>query len=357
MEHGGDIYRNRISYDFSVNINPLGMPDGVKKALHRAVKSSTQYPDIQSEQLINVLAAYLNCDPSWILCGNGASELFTAIMHARISKRIADRSVIDRSVVDTKWILDPMPSFAGYLSAAQSIGAQVIPYFLSSDHDFELEQDICNVLTKDVDMLFLANPNNPTGKLINPTVLEYILKHCLEKNILVVLDECFIELAGAEKQSMKSQLEKYPNLIIVRAFTKTFGIPGVRLGYLLCSEPSVRKAIKEQLPEWNLSVFAQTAGVAACREETFLRESISMIQKEREYLKMQLERLDMKVFPSDANFLLFQSGLSLYDLLLKEQILIRDCSDFMGLEKGYYRVAVKTRIENEQLIRCLERIK
>ena len=149
----------------------------------------------------------------------------------------------------------------------------------------------------------------------------------------------------------------YPNLIVVRAFTKIYAIPGVRLGYLYCEEGELLHAIEQQLPEWNLSTFAQAAGSACVEEKTFVKESKQYVKIEREFLEQRLEKLGLQVLPSDANFLLIQSKIPWYERLLKRGILIRDCSNFRGLKKGYYRIAVKTREENERLLKEMEEIK
>ncbi|GAA4295546.1 hypothetical protein GCM10023142_33350 [Anaerocolumna aminovalerica] len=336
MFHGGDIYRNKVKIDFSVNINPLGMPAAVRKALLEAVENCEQYPDIKAERLTESLAERMGVNKEHILLGNGASELFTAIIHA----------------VDPGRIVIPVPSFYGYERAVMSSRGEVLFYEMKEEMGYTLDKGIMEYLTEETDLLFLANPNNPVGNLIDSALLEQIAEECKRKQILIVLDECFLEFSGKEERyTYKNRLETYPHVIVVSAFTKIYAIPGARLGYLFCGDKELRNRIEKHLPEWNLSVFAQAAGIAACQEKEYIEESIQVVETERQYLKGQLEQLGIKVYPSDADYLLIRTDLQLYDELLKKEILIRDCSNFRGLGRGYYRIAVKKHSDNVMLIK------
>lgn len=152
---------------------------------------------------------------------------------------------------------------------------------------------------------------------------------------------------------MISEIETFENLLLIRAFTKSFAIPGARLGYLICSNQMLLDKIKKQLSEWNLSVFAQEAGCACAKQKTYIDETKDFIKKERQFLADGLRKLGLMVFEGDANFLLVYSEKALYDELLKQGILIRDCANFRGLARGYYRIAVKSRADNERLIKVI----
>lgn len=341
MIHGGDIYRNQVRIDFSVNSNLLGIPDSVKNALHEAVGHCEQYPDIRAEKLAESVSQMTGVGTEHLLFGNGASELFLAIIHAVRPKRI----------------VIPVPSFFGYEKAALASDAEIGYYEMKENAGFALDEGLLEQLTGDTDLLFLANPNNPLGNLLDGALLEKIAAVCREKRITVVLDECFLEFTGKEERlSFKNRLQEYPNVLVVRAFTKIFAIPGVRLGYLFCGDRELTERIKNQLPEWNLSVFAQAAGAAACREKEYLEKTVRFVKTEREYLSGELRRLGFRVYPSTADYLLFYTSVPLYDLLLEKEILIRDCGSYRGLHKGYYRIAVKRHGENETLIREIERL-
>ena len=214
------------------------------------------------------------------------------------------------------------------------------------------DEELFDALTEETDLLFLANPNNPTGTLMNRDYLNKLLERCKEKKIYVVLDECFIEFCGTECSALP-WIEKYPNLLLVRAFTKIYAIPGVRLGYLICSNRSLLEKIRTQIPEWNLSVFAQEAGVACAGKTAYLEKTVNYVKNEREFLAEGLKKFGFRVFPGEANFLLIHSEKPLYEKLLGKGILIRDCMNFKGLTKGYYRIAVKKRQDNEKLLKAI----
>ena len=345
--HGGDIYTNDIDIDFSVNINPLGIPETVKSVLHQAVEKCSEYPDINSQELCQKLSAWLNIPAEYLLFGNGASELFMAITHA----------------VNPDKVLIPVPSFYGYQHATNAVGAEPVYYYLKEENDFAFDEKFLSVMTEDIDMLFLANPNNPTGKVLDMECLIQILEKCRANNILLVLDECFIEFCE-EKNRLLDKLDKYTNLIIIRAFTKIFAIPGVRLGYMLCSDKVLLQKVKAHIPEWNLSTFAQWAGLCCMGQDGYISKTIECVKTERDFLthgikELETKGLQIRAYESDVNFILIKTDIPLYDRLLQKKILIRDCENFQGLSKGYYRIAVKLRSENEKLLKaigeCVER--
>lgn len=344
--HGGDIYRNRVELDFSVNMNPLGMPESVKEALYDAVDRCTAYPDPSAEALKKAVGGMLGVPEESLVFGNGASELFTAIVHGLKPQKI----------------VIPVPSFYGYEHAAEAAGAECIYYEMKEENGFLPDEGFFDILTEDVDLVFLANPNNPTGGLLDEDYLRRLSSHCKCKGIFVVLDECFIEFSG--NPSMIRELDTFKNLMLVRAFTKIFSIPGVRLGYMLCGDETIREKIQRQLPEWNLSTFAQAAGVSCARETAFVSRTADEVRTEREFLTEGLLKLkdsgtlkDLSIFPGAANFILLSTGLPFYERLLERGILVRDCANFRGLGPGYYRIAVKNRHDNEKLLKIIGEIR
>lgn len=338
--HGGDVYRNQITMDFSINVNPLGMPEAVRNALHEAVENCGRYPDIREEALKRAAGEMLKTPEEYLLFGNGASELLMACVHA---------------VQPAKTAI-PVPSFYGYEYAAKGGGGEILYYEMKEERGFLPEEDLYMVLTEDIGMLFLANPGNPAGTVIDRKYLKKLLSHCRKKGIYVVLDECFVEFCR-EDHSMLGEIEKYENLILVRAFTKIFAIPGVRLGYLVCSNKKLLHKIAGQLPEWNISSFAHAAGVVCAGQQDFLHQTKVYVEKERYFLEEGLKKSGIQVISGRANFLLIYSELDLYEELLKKGILIRSCENFRGLTKGFYRIAVRCRKENEMLLKALGEIK
>ena len=348
--HGGDIYSRQIRLDFSVNGNPLGMPEAAAQALREAIQHVGEYPDITATALTEAVSRMLSGEcgrkipKEYLLSGNGASELFLAVVHA----------------LRPEQVVIPVPSFYGYEYAAEAAGSHIKYVYLPEESAFCPGQELMQALTADTDMLFLANPNNPTGQLMSREYLQELLEHCGQQGITVVLDECFIEFCETDREqpkSLLSEIDRYENLLLVRAFTKSFAMPGVRLGYLVCSNVSLLEKIRRQLPEWNLSVFAQRAGIACAEQsEQYLQDTVEYVKNEREYLREGLETLGIRVVSGEADFLLLHTTQPIYDRLLAKGILIRNCENFRGLGAGYYRIAVKKHEENEVLLQELAQI-
>lgn len=348
--HGGNIYGNEIEYDFSVNLNPLGPPESVRDALAAALNHVEEYPDPEYRELRRGLANYWQLAEEQLVPGNGASELIPGII----------RTLSPKNCMVTA------PCYSGYETALNAVAPSCrihrIP--LRAEDDFTLPENICQEIARvKPNLLILTNPNNPNGKRISANRLREIVDACRTAGTVLLVDECFLALSGGDEDSLIHCIrsEALP-AVVLRAFTKTFAIPGVRLGYAVCSAPMAER-IRRELPEWNLSVFAQYAGRAALEAAAggtsgYLAASVEMIAREREYLTAELESLGFRVFPSDANYILFQSrDRELHQKLLDKGILIRDCRDYHGLTAGFYRTAVRTHRENTVLLRCLRNIK
>ena len=338
--HGGDIYSKAYRLDFSTNINPFGMPESLKQAAIKGIDASIHYPDVQCRELINAIAKKEEIPSDWIICGNGAAELLFSLVSAKKPQKA----------------LLVSPGFAEYEQALNTVNCDIRYYELSKERGFLLGEEYLESLQQDLDIVFLCNPNNPTGLLIPTELLKKIVDICKEKQIFLVLDECFLEFVSDELMNpQKKILKEMPNLFILKAFTKMYGMPGLRLGYGLCSDIPLLEQMHQMTQPWNVSVPAQFAGVAACKETDFVLKTRIYITQEREYLSNELKRLKFTVYDSQANYIFFEAPKNLWDLCEKENILIRDCSNYHGLTKGYYRIAVKTRQENEELIRVLSK--
>jgi threonine-phosphate decarboxylase len=198
-------------------------------------------------------------------------------------------------------------------------------------------------------MAFLCNPNNPTGRLIDPELLADILRRCRELRILLVMDECFLPFTPAE--SLAENLGA--SLVVLKAFTKTFSMAGLRLGYILAADAALVAAVADTGQCWSVSAPAQAAGLAALECTGWVEQSRAVIDTEREFLTRELVEMGFKTFDSDANFLLFRSGVSLLEKLIDKGILIRNCGNFHGLDEHYYRICVKQREQNERLVAAI----
>lgn len=340
MSHGGDRYSHKIELDFSVNLNPLGIPDRVRNSLLESCTMADRYPDLQCRQLRQALADVFGLQPANVLPGNGASELLMAAVHA---------------IRPEKAVL-PVPSFSGYLHVLKAAGCRIGYEETREENGYSPDEGLLSKLTPDTDLVILANPGNPAGRYIDAVLLDKILERCRDREIPVLLDECFMEMSDDPAgRSQTGKLGQWPNLLVLRAFTKSFAVPGIRLGYLLSADTEMLERIAEQLPEWNVSLQAQAAGCAALEERPWLEEARRMIRTERHYLENELREMGFVTIASDAGYLLFRDRENrkgnLYTELLAKGILIRDCSDYRGIRPFTYRIAVKKPEENRLLVR------
>lgn len=337
-EHGGDCYRNQIDYDFSVSINPLGIPKAGYLAFCESAMYLERYPDDKGEALCLALAGKEGIWPENILLGNGSAELIYALCHyLRPGKALA-----------------PAPCFGEYERAVQAAGGVMAYDPLKESGGFCLDEDFLSAIGKETDLVFLCNPGNPSGSLIQGGLIEKVAEKCEQEGIWLCLDECFLPFLPKERElTMLGKLQKYSHLIVLRAFTKIYGMPGLRLGYACSGNGKLLEGIKASMQPWNTSVPAQMAGLAILKaDSSYLSKTKEMLEKERAYLTKELsDGLAEKVYPSEANFILFKSRKGLQELLLKEKILIRDCSNFENLSEGYYRIGIRTHEENQELIR------
>ncbi len=336
-QHGGDVYGGGITLDFSANINPLGTPAGVREAAARALREMHRYPDPYCRRLVAAIAAFEQLPEDYILCGNGASELIYACC-AALGPTLAAEAA---------------PTFAEYALALESRGCRVERYLLRRENDFTLDEGFVSFLKeKKPEAVFLCTPNNPTGRLLPMPLLEQLLQRCAAWGARVFLDECFLDLTE-NGVSAKSLLAAHPELLILKAFTKSYGMAGLRLGYCLCADGGLLAKMARLTPPWNVSAPAQAAGEAALAEGDFLEKTRRLIARERRWLTRELEALGLWVCPSQANFLLLQGPPGLSAALRQRGIAIRDCGNYHGLEKGWYRIAVRLPEENQRLITAI----
>lgn len=338
--HGGDIYDGEIQLDFSANTNPFGTPQGVLDAMSAVLNQVHQYPDPYCRRLVEAIADFESVPKDWILCGNGAAELIYSYCEALHPQKAMELA----------------PTFSEYALGLERVGCRVERYPLKKEHDFSLTEAFLPMLESSCpDVLFLCNPNNPTGQVIGLPLLEKILEVCDKQGTNLFVDECFLDLSD-DGESLKSRLGEHPHLFILKAFTKSYGIAGVRLGYCLCSNTVLLQKMSHTVQPWNVSTLAQSAGVAALQERAFLQKTRRLIPVERLWLKTQLEALGFWVCPSQANFLLFHAEDNLHQRLRERGISIRNCRNYHGLGPGWYRIALRLHEENERLIEAMKEV-
>ena len=339
MAHGGDIYRNKVNIDFSVNLNPLPVHEDILRAIRESERYSAAYPDLYQDELREALAHHTGMEKENVIAGNGASELIMATVRALNPKRAL---LIE-------------PCYSGYRYALDSIPeCDMDEYLLAEANGFELTEDVLSHITPGIDVLFLTDPWNPAGKNIDDQLLDMILKKASDEDVKVILDQSFILLSEkAYDRSVISELVgKYDNLIVIRSFTKFLGLPGIRMGYMISSAGNILR-IRRCLPEWNISTQAEEvmmAGITLAENKKYIDNVLKEIRTGREYLSEELRFMGFRVYDSDTAYILFRSERKLYDRLLENGILIRECSDYNGLGKGYYRTAVKDAGSNRLLV-------
>ena len=336
--HGGNIYTYRDCLDFSANCNPLGTPESIKEAVRGSLEHLGDYPQVGYAPLKEALGEYEDMDPENIICGNGAAELIFSLCQAVRPKRA----------------LIPIPTFAEYEQALASVGCEVEHVLLREEDTFQMQESFIDWLHRDLDMVFLCNPNNPTGILTDREFLFRVLRNCRELGILLVVDECFLDfIKEPGKYSLKAQLSRYHNLFILKAFTKRYAMAGVRLGYGLTENRELLEKMAQVTQPWNISVMAQAAGIAALKECSYVEQGRKLVFEEAVYLKEGLKELGFHTYPSEANYIFFRGEPGLFEKGIKNGVILRDCSNYPGLSDGYYRIAVRTRAENEKLLEAL----
>lgn len=335
--HGGDIYSRRIDYDFSANINPLGMPKSVVKILAEHIKDFERYPDARCRELKNAIAEHENFIKEKIVCGNGAADLIYRIVYT----------------LNPKTALLAVPTFSEYEKALQSVGCRINYHELEECREFTLTDDILPKIAGN-DIMFLCTPNNPTGKIIPRELMQKVIAECSKTGCMLAVDECFMDFTENREYCMIQP--GYKNVMILKAFTKIYAMAGLRLGYLLCPDIDLAEKINDCGQCWSVSVPAQMAGVQALAEHDYVEKTVSLISEEREYLMKNLRGFGFKVYDSAANYLLFQCGFPIDEMLLKKGIAIRNCSNYSGLGKGFFRTAVRNHKENEVLVRAIREV-
>lgn len=333
--------------DFSSSVNPLGPSKKALEAAKKAFSLISAYPDSNCNELRQVIAGHFSgITKGNVVVGNGSTELM--YLFAEVFLKEGEKALI------------PAPTFGEYESAVRKTGGT--PKFVKLNKNFNIEAATFEGEMAGAKIVFLCNPNNPTSMLIPQETLNDIIERALEQNTLVFLDEDFLEFVENEKTlTLIGKIGKYPNLFILRSFTKIFGLTGLRIGYGIANEEIINVLSCAKIP-WNVNCLAQAAAVAALKDEEHLRVTRELIKKEKAWLQAEIGQIkSLKFSVPAANFFFIdirKSGLTATELknkLLKQGILIRDCTSFRGLDEFYVRVAVKTRVENERLIDALKR--
>ena len=328
--------------DFSSNVNPHIISDLGKYVLE-GLEKSRSYPDINYTNLRNNISDYIKVDSELIIPGNGATEIIYLLMKS-IKRRLA--------------ILNP--TFSEYGRGAKLNNLEIIDFHLKEENNFSIDLDEIQKNMDKFDSLFICNPNNPNGKVKD---LNELLDLMIENDKLLIVDETFMEFVGEEeKYSLINKIEQTPNLFILKAVTKFFGMPGLRLGYGVTSNKQIIKNIYEYKEPWTINSFAENLSNYLFKDKEYINGSKNYYIHERKFMLEELRKISrLKVYDTDTNFVLINlddaeaNSLKL-DLFEKYNILIRDASNFIGLDKSYIRVAIKSHNDNKVLIESLRKI-
>ena len=285
LVHGGDWagYRARFGHDaldFSANVSPLGLPQGVADAIVAALPTADRYPDPLCRELRTALSRAEQLPEPWILCGNGAADLIYRLVWALKPRRA----------------LLPAPTFAEYAAALESVGCEVKRETLHEADDFAVTEVFVQAVNQSIDLVFLCQPNNPTGQITPPELVQRLVRRCADCGAVLVVDECFLDfLQQRDALTAKPLLQTAPNLVILKAFTKLYAMAGLRA-------------------------------------------------------------LGLQVIEGSANYLLFRAPETLGAALQQRGVCLRSCGNYPGLSAGWYRTAVRTAPENEQLLQTMREV-
>ncbi len=353
-QHGGNVYEVQRKFgidhkqviDFSANINPLGFPKGLPEAIMGGMVDLVHYPDPDYSDLTEAIAKSRNVRPEWVYPGNGAIELIYMIMEYLKPQKAHVMA----------------PGFVEYERSLRRYGAEVQWIRLRESDEFRLTAEVvAPALGHPGEPIVLCTPNNPTGALIDPALLADILTQAHAAGQPVIMDEAFMDFVVPGKAfECIPKVADYPNLFVLRSMTKCYAIPGLRLGYLVSASDGFREWVQEYRIPWMVNHLASLAGQTALADSEHLENTREYVARQRESFIKGLAELDgLKVYPAEANFVcirLIASTLDLRAELLKTGIMIRSCANYIGMDEGFYRVAIRSEADNMKLLAALKMI-
>lgn len=346
IKHGGDIYSYKEAYgvfplDYSSNINPLGIPKCIKKAIIKNIDSVINYPDTLSRNVRECISKKENIMPDYIYASAGAADVLYRLALS----------------VKPKKTLIAQPTFLEYEHSISIIGAEVSYYSMKEGLSFSLDDGICENIKDDIDIVYICNPNNPSGNAAKKEVVKSVIERCAETKTILVIDECFMDFVFEEERySAKEYIEKYENIVLLKAFTKIYALPGIRLGYALSSNKCLIESLYEMGQSWALTTLSECIANAALKEKSYIDKTKIFVQQERQRLMNAIKEIGFTVCDSLTNYIMFKTELDMKTMLEKEGVLIRSCENYKTLDKTYFRIAVKDKKSNDIFIKRLRKI-
>lgn len=345
--HGGNIYKLKRDgidemLDYSSNINPLGVPKSFKEAVIKNMDDLERYPDIDYIELRQEIAKYNNTNLENVVVGNGATEVLFLYMKA----------------IEGKKVLIISPTFAEYERAAKSAG-KIVNYF-PYEKDYSLDIEKLNKFLTDEDIVVLCNPNNPTGKFQDLKKIEKLIEILQKKEKKLFIDEAFIEFMDGWMDKTSFLLEN-KNIFILRALTKYFAIPGVRLGYGLTYDQELLTKINEVREPWSVNGVAEIAGKVMLNDHEYMKLTDKWILEEKKWFYNELKKIDnIKAFETEVNFILVKllkdTSRDFREKMLNEKIVVRDASNFKYLDNTFVRLAIKDRERNLKVLEVIKKV-
>ena len=353
VNHGANLYDLSSQYgfskedfmDFSSNINPFGSSKLAKEYVINNIDKVSVYPDSEYLELKTSISNYCRCSIDNIILGSGATELISSFIET----------------INPKKSLLLSPAYSEYEKELFKIGSNITKYFSKKEYDFTINIDkLIETINKDnYELIVICNPNNPTGFTFAKSDIEKILKNT---NSFVMVDETYIEFTNMSIYSSTSLVDKYNNLFVIRGTSKFFSTPGIRLGYGLISNNTIKCEINSNIDLWNINIFASMMGEVMFNDNKFIENTYSLITKERDYLINELSKFtDLKIYNSQGNFILCEiksktiTAKDIREKLIPKRIIIRDCSSFDGLDEYFFRVCILKPEENKLLIDNLKK--
>lgn len=345
--HGGNIYSlqrsgKRDILDYSSNINPLGVPESLKKAIQENFSVLEKYPDINYMELREKIGKYNNISKDNVIVGNGATEVLFLYM----------------KVLKPENVLIVAPTFAEYERALKTVESKIDFFELREKDNFVIDISELKEKSKNYDLVVICNPNNPTGKFISLDKIDDLNRYLEKNGTKLFLDESFIEFKkGWDKETALNLKSK--NIFILRALTKFFALPGIRLGYGLTYDKNIILKINEIREPWSVNAFADLAGKIILDDSPYIEKTEKWIEEERKFFIDELKKIDrIKVYDTETNFVLIKFKTMTAEIfrnkMIEKNILVRNASNFKFLNEYFVRLAIKDREKN---IKVLESIK
>ena len=326
------------------NENPLGMPESAKKAMAKAAEDLGRYPDSNGFDLKNALAKKLNVPFEWITLGNGSNDILE--LTARAVAHEGDEVVFSKH------------AFAVYPLATQAVGGKAIEVAATKDYGHDLPA-MLKAITSRTRLVFVANPNNPTGTFLPAKEIEAFIEQ-VPSNVVVVIDEAYNEFLTPEQQyDAIAWVRKYPNVIVSRSFSKAYGLAGLRIGYGV-AQNNITDLLNRIRQPFNVNSLAQAAAIAALADVEFLKKCYELNRAGYAQLTAAFEQMGLHYLPSSGNFVLVKvgddvdAGAKVNLELLKAGVIVRPVGNY-GLPE-WLRISIGLPEENQAFIEALKKI-